>query len=490
MKFNHFSRYNVFVCLIIAMLFATIAGAEPFSVTQDAIVDSIFADERASFELVISNQGNMTERYVIYSSDPRFITAVEPSEILVDGRSSKTFIITVYPTSSFNTPGTYGIPIVIRSVQTNKDVRDTLTIGIKSENFREFSPSLVLDARINNNERVDPRTPFPVSIRITNKNRLDVRDLVVNYQSALCQGSFSADIPPLGEFQNEVFCTLDRHTPPQTDMFRISLSYDGRSLAGSQTYEYRVMEITEFFSVDKNTTEFFLKSTLSLNATNKANVHQVQVFSVQRNAFEKLFTKLSTTRNVDVASTSSGYEFTISLSPEETAGFVVQTNTRGFFITLFVIVLAAVIVYALYYALRSPVVVKREITILSKKDGGASHAKVLLNVRNRTGQVLDKLRVIETVPSLVEIEKAFDVGTLKPTKIVRHEKKGTLIRWDFTTLEPFEERIITYRIQSKLSIIGRLDLPPTTVKFSADGGKSQRTVRFEGDEKGSGLSDD
>jgi hypothetical protein len=52
------------------------------------------------------------------------------------------------------------------------------------------------------------------------------------------------------------------------------------------------------------------------------------------------------------------------------------------------------------------------------------------------------------------------------------------VRWDFTALEPYEERVITYRLKSTLSILGDLDMPPTVLKYTTSDNKVKK-VEFK-----------
>ena len=99
------------------------------------------------------------------------------------------------------------------------------------------------------------------------------------------------------------------------------------------------------------------------------------------------------------------------------------------------------------------------------QDSGISKMKVLLHVKNRTGKVIDNILVTDRIPHIAEIIKDFEVGTLKPEKMIKHEKQGVLLRWTFSQLEPYEERIITYMVKTKLNIVGGFCLPSAMVKF-------------------------
>ena len=76
----------------------------------------------------------------------------------------------------------------------------------------------------------------------------------------------------------------------------------------------------------------------------------------------------------------------------------------------------------------------------------------------------------------MDIKKEFAEGTLKPSRILQHHKKGLIVKWNIASLDAFEERIISYKIKSKLSILGTLTLPPMTVTCKDKQGKGLKVV--------------
>jgi len=47
----------------------------------------------------------------------------------------------------------------------------------------------------------------------------------------------------------------------------------------------------------------------------------------------------------------------------------------------------------------------------------------------------------------------------------RHKKKGTIVKWELEALEPFEERIISYVVKTKMTIVGGYNLPIAKIQF-------------------------
>ena len=103
--------------------------------------------------------------------------------------------------------------------------------------------------------------------------------------------------------------------------------------------------------------------------------------------------------------------------------------------------------------------------VMEIEEGGISKIKVTLNIKNRTKTKIENVSVIEKIPNIANLVKEEYLGTLKPTKVLRHDVKGTLLKWNIDVLEGFEERMITYKIKSKLSILGSLRLSPAVIRF-------------------------
>jgi ribosomal protein S10 len=65
---------------------------------------------------------------------------------------------------------------------------------------------------------------------------------------------------------------------------------------------------------------------------------------------------------------------------------------------------------------------------------------------------------------------------MKPSRMTKTTAKGTILHWDLDKLDAFEERIITYRLKSKLRVVGDMSLPRAKVKFTYGAGKKERFV--------------
>ena len=103
---------------------------------------------------------------------------------------------------------------------------------------------------------------------------------------------------------------------------------------------------------------------------------------------------------------------------------------------------------------------------VTRTNGGVSEMSVVLHVRNRGKVRISDIEVTEIIPSIISIERDVAIGSLQPTKIMQHEKKGTtIVKWNLEILDPSEERVLSYRIKTRLSILGSFSLPAAVAVF-------------------------
>jgi hypothetical protein len=100
---------------------------------------------------------------------------------------------------------------------------------------------------------------------------------------------------------------------------------------------------------------------------------------------------------------------------------------------------------------------------------------VLIEVRNRSGHRINNVKLLDKIPRIVELVEEHGVGTLRPAKVLRQDASGSLLSWNLNELDRYEERVVSYRIRTKLSIVGRLHLPVAQVKFERHPGRTRST---------------
>ena len=115
--------------------------------------------------------------------------------------------------------------------------------------------------------------------------------------------------------------------------------------------------------------------------------------------------------------------------------------------------------------MQSPVSVqKTAITARSGEDGTLSEVKITLELKNHSKKPVKDVVVTDLVPSIANIDKGLELGTLKPQEM-KQTKSGTKVVWSLAELDGHEQRLITYKIKAKLNILGTFSLPRATIEF-------------------------
>ncbi|MGM0609069.1 MAG: hypothetical protein ACQESP_11725 [Candidatus Muiribacteriota bacterium] len=469
---------SVFMLVIMALLLPVAFADFSFQVeTQSEGSNKIYKDQEAVFELTINNNNNFDDSYSVYSPNPSWDFNFPEIDGLpsVPAGESKTFTLEIYPRSLISESGIYSLKLKVKSVRTKEHKEEIKDIMIKSDAHREFQPSVSLKAKFLNAEDkivIDPRKDMETKLIFSNRNALDINKLDVVLESPFFKESFTTSIPPNNDLIKTLNFDLDPFIIPQEAYLDVKAFYKG-SLIIDKSFQFNISENKIFFQRESSSKRKFMYERYKVNITNYGNVPNKETFSYKIGMFENFFTKTQPDSNF-VKEDGKGYlEFDISLDPAETQKVVITTDYRPWFYTTTAIILIMILVLVLYYTFRSPLLISKKMTIMGEKDGGTSEIKVLLSVRNRTNKVLENVMVVDRIPDITEIEKEFTLGTLKPSKVVKHPKKGTLIKWNFPVIEGYEERLITYKIHSKLGILGKFTPPPALVKFALPNGKTK-----------------
>jgi hypothetical protein len=234
------------------------------------------------------------------------------------------------------------------------------------------------------------------------------------------------------------------------------------------TKNYRIKEYTQITQrvADKS---FFFKTDKTVSVTNEGNVRNTAVVSVPTSLLKSLFISSDLPYETATKDGARTVYWNVPLDPYETGSFVYTENYR-ILVLLFLLAIISAIAYLL---LRSPIIAVKEAVGIAHHEG-VSDIKVRVFVRNRSAKIVQNIVVTDRVPSLAEVQRIDSPGSIPPSKIGVSDKQGTLLRWDLDVLEPFEERVLTYKVKSKLKIIGRMRLPNARLRFTSAG--RERTI--------------
>jgi hypothetical protein len=454
-------KYLISLLYILLFSLALQLSLADFQVVITPVADEINIEESASFDLYVVNLGRATDSYELsFTNDGSWSIETDPlahlSGFSLDAGESKTTTVVLTPTSLLK-PSKYTFPFSVVTDSSEEQSFEFVFTLLGDIEYSGYLPSLNIDVDVAT--KLDPRDNNLLTVYITNRNQLDVTDLLIDITSNYYSTQRLTTLEPLGQLIETFDITYDYGQLPTDDLFEISVTASGKTFGPLR----KEIEIISYLSLDEELIEEkeFLKTTTTYKFTNNGNIEDTEFFTLETSFFSQLFTKTEPKTTTIKDNGKRYYQYDMTLTPGESTSLVLTKNYR----TLAAVILLIILSTIAYYIFRSPVVAKKQAKILTMQDSGISKMKVLLHVKNRTGKVIDNILVTDRIPHIAEIIKDFEVGTLKPEKIIKHEKQGVLLRWTFSQLEPYEERIITYMVKTKLNIVGGFCLPSAMVKF-------------------------
>ncbi len=456
-------RWHPYVVVLLFLLCAV-------SVTAGSIVEVTVGDnkisiqEKATFSLTITNVGPQdapSQRYSIHSVVSGIGWTIEPQplrdrilEVQPQQTASTTIVVT--PLEDFE-PGVYTLPLSIRS-DSGESYDQQLKIFITPDRPVEYAPAI--RATIDMAEKIDLSQPLAISLFLENRNTLNLPGLTIRLQSEI--PSFAqevqVDLPSFGEKTVEFSIQPDTTQQPKEYHLFFVFEKDGQQVkVVEQVVE--ILPYTPSFTVDVTEEKMFLKRLKTITVRNPGNVRTTQLVRAPVRFWEALFIQ-----PFGEQETMDGQRYLVweaTVSPGEK---VTEFRTVNYRWPVYVL-LAAVLLLLIYYALRSPITITKSVRGVERKEGTLTEMKVTLHVRNLTGKKWANITITDQLPAIAHIEKGLEVGTVTPSE-VHQSAGGTKIQWKLLELDADEERLVTYKVKSKLNVVGTLKLPRATVEFA------------------------
>ena len=464
---------KIIIFLTIFLLSGLFVRAEGFDVRYHSIDNIITWNQQANFSITIDNNNDFSDSYRLYYPDILWDFAAVPREnnpLLVSANTSRTMIVSLRPLY-VEQLGQYVVPLNVKSTQTGelKTIKVTVEVRSAEDLVSYYLPNVkvYVDMPIS----IDPTKDLTIKLKIKNRNLLNISNLRVYMKSKIIEEEAGITLGPLHSETEEktvIFTPrIEPATPPMTDDLFINL-FKGERDIGNIERRYSIIEYSEIVldeskSADK---KGFLSSKKDYVYYNRGNVEKKDVIKIETNFWRSLFTSAKPKAHGLKENGKRYIAWDVSLKPYEEYRVRLSLNYQPFFY-LVIIAIACVIIY---YVFRSPLVLKKTVTGIGTKDGGISHLKVVLSIKNRGKNIIEDISVIDRVPDIADVLQKEEVGAVMPSKVLHHDRKGTIIRWDLGELDAFEEKILNYRVRSRLSVLGEFGLPAAAARFKTKEG--------------------
>lgn len=433
------------------------------SIDINPVEDHIEPGENATYNVSITNERSDSQTYEVFSHLSGInwkVSVPEKGEDLTLGPGeTDNVIISVQPLNNFNA-GVYGVNINIRSDKGER-YQQPVKVFVGPPPKKEYSPSV--RASLDMNKNVDPRESQVIRVNLENLNNLNLSNTTAMITSDIPELNMDqeVDLGPRKKKTLEFSYKLNYTTQPKDYILLFKLRNNNRVIKLiSDRLTVEAIEPSFERSVEKE--ESLLKYSDYLSLKNKGNVENTQEVTYNIGFLRGLFTSVENEGKViEDDDGERALSWDITLEPSESKTIQLTTNYRPIAIGLIILL----VIIGLYLRYRTPVDINKSASDVKIEEGGVSGLKVSLEIKNNSNKSLKNVEIIDEIPSITNIKEDVEMGTLKPTNVFRGEDGKVYAKWELSELEGKEERIITYKVKSKLNILGTLELPRAKINF-------------------------
>ncbi len=452
---------NLLVLIFVFLLVLSSVHAISFDASVVAIKDKIIVDELAEFDIVIENHLDTAEEFTIKKSGYPFWDMYtdpvqNPINVQVPGQGTgkvRLFVDPLYIT----TVDTYTLDVGISLERTGEEIKVPVEVGIKSTSplIGGYQPTVL--STVDVPESIDPRNELKIRINLNNQNVLDYPNLTVKVDSDLFNEIVQTTLGPKEEKIVEVAKKLDPLTPPGEHKVVVAVFRNDRVIVNpsDRTFEVKEYRIEERLPTEKS----FLKIREGVKITSN-NPDYRGTYRVESSPLKNFFLTTSPKAESIEENGKNYLQWSFRINEDRTVTLYWTENYRP----LVVLIIAAISAVILYFVFRSPLVVRKSVASVSMSEGGISEAKVVVRVKNRSAEQITGIEVMDNVPHIADVHRDIEIGSIQPHAILRHPKRGLMIRWNVEALEPGDEKVLSYKMKSRLSILGEFSLQAATAR--------------------------
>ena len=453
---------KLLILILGIVILANLAYAASFDVKVTSVLDKIVVDETAEFDLTITNNLGTREEFTIKKAGYPFWDMYtkplqNPITLAVPAQSSATLRIYVHPLY-ITSVDTYTINAGVVLGSTGEEQKAPLTIGIKSTAplIGGYIPTILTSVGISP-EEIDPREEFTIKITMNNQNLIDYPNLTIKAESNILKDELNEKLGPQEEKIVEIKKKLDDKAAPVTDRLVVAVFIGDRLVVNPIVSEFKIKEYTT--QTELPAEHSFLKIRKGIKAESN-NYDYKGTARLETTPLKNLMSTTSPRANKIKENGKYYLVWDVKLDSNRSMTVYATENYRP----IVVIAVLAIIEVILYFVFRSPIVVRKGTASIGTSEGGVAEAKIVVKVKNRSPNQIANIEVLDNLPHIAHVEKELSIGSMQPHAILKHPKGGLVIRWNIETLEAGDERVLSYKMRSRLPILGEFNLPAATAR--------------------------
>lgn len=462
-------NYKRWILFLITLVISSLSVyATSFEIEAIPIKEDIEIQESAEYQLKITNYHNKEQSLRIYSLDyPTWDVQtdpiINPITVSLKPGDSETLDLVVRPLDYQNIlRGPHFINLKVRSKETNEAMNVPLKVVITSRDYliQGYVPTVLPNIIVPS--EVDPRDEIDISITLNNQNIINYSKLRIDIDSTKeeLKDTINVELGPLEDKTFNINKKLDDLNIPEKVEVTVSVyrDEDNREIVKPVTIPIEILEYS--WKEEGEIVKKFLRTEKAYRYYSN-NPDYMEEVRIESSFFKALFSTTEPKAKLLKDGLKRYFIWDVTLDENNSMEIKIVESYRMLFVALILIIVLVVV----YFFMRSPVVIEKHVTEITRRDGGIDKMKIILTIKNRSNKKIHAVELFEILPNLVDLEPDLCIGTMKPDKIYHHDKKGYKIKWNIESLEVGEERVLSYKIKSKLPIIGGLSLPIAMSNF-------------------------
>ncbi|MBN1544516.1 hypothetical protein JW898_03575 [Candidatus Woesearchaeota archaeon] len=472
MKKGVFVLFIALCLLCSAFALAQTVTPKTFFVKVEPVKDKILDPAKDSADMYISVENKGTEKdtfKLLYLDDPKWSYQVLPEpinkQITVEPGETGKFHILVKGNVG---DGFYGVKVSVQSLSTGNIIDNVMRIRV-GERAPSEPPAANFDVGVSVPAQMDPKGTYNVIVSIKNNNERLLEGVNIKLLSNLITEDTDVTVNP-NETKSVSFAVLlMENIRPQKDQLHIAVSYGGEEFYAGD-YNFEVVEYVPPFRTDVLVNRKFLRQERTITITNDGNAPKSDSVRLETSLRERFFSRSTPKFTSMKEGGRTFFVWQVSLGPEESAEIMLTTSYR--LLVLFALVIIALLGYRI--ATSNPMVVKKKTVGVRKHGSAITDLAVVIYLKNRGKEPVKDIRVVERITKMVHLKNDSFAGSMHPVKMHSHPE-GTLLEYRFGELAPGDERLIKYKVYSKLPIFGNLTIKPTAVEFTKRNGAKRKS---------------
>ncbi|MBI5392220.1 hypothetical protein HZB00_04425 [Candidatus Woesearchaeota archaeon] len=436
--------------LVLLVFLLSLSTVSALQVSLTPVQSEVLPGQGPTYIIHLINDDSFSQYVTIKTIDLVWMMDKDNTQYIVDAGQTRDVTISYTPRDLSLEPGLYGINFLA----TTGKVRETKLLPVEV-----LAYTALVDAQFKSLPVIDPRRTTTVKLLLNNLHTIPMDDVLVQLQSNYFQQQQSVKLATKGSQELSFPITLDPSLQEGTYDLRVKLTASDGHVLVDKAFPFTIGRYSQAKQVVEPQNGVFVTGE-TVTKKNEGNAVLDEVYSKDFTKFSYMFTSFSPApSHIDLndGKKVAVWEFTLAPGQSYTIQYLTNYRTPFFFTVLLLLGIAL-----FYHLKKRDLVIQKKVMVLHTREGGLAVLKVLITVKNTGSSVLQHVELIDRVPHL--LKSPTDFGTAKPH--VRSQPDSTHLYWEIPHLRKGEERVFSYKIESKTKLPSSLLLPPASAKVT------------------------